>query len=61
MLKLNISFVHLQLRLFSRTSRKVAEKVDEKLVKVAIVGLPNAGKSTLINAIMNQRVSFEFY
>lgn len=43
--------------MFSKTSRKIAEATQEKLVKVAIIGLPNAGKSTLINTMMDQRVS----
>lgn len=30
---------------------------QEKLIRVAIVGVPNAGKSTLINALAEHRVS----
>lgn len=30
---------------------------NEKLLKVAIVGVPNAGKSTFINNLLNHRVS----
>lgn len=30
---------------------------NEKLIKVAIVGVPNAGKSTFINNLINHRVS----
>lgn len=30
---------------------------NEKLVKVAIIGSPNAGKSTFINKLLNHRVS----
>lgn len=33
-----------------------AGKSNEKLVKVAIVGVPNAGKSTFINNLLNHRV-----
>lgn len=29
----------------------------EKLIKIAIVGVPNAGKSTFINNLINHRVS----
>lgn len=59
---LRIGFINfwLQTRFYSRASRvsrKAVEEVQEKLVKVAIIGLPNTGKSTLINSILNQRVS----
>lgn len=30
---------------------------NEKLVKIAIIGAPNAGKSTFINNLLNHRVS----
>lgn len=30
---------------------------NEKLVKVAIIGVPNAGKSTFINNLIDHRVS----
>lgn len=30
---------------------------NEKLIKVAIIGVPNAGKSTLINHLIDHRVS----
>lgn len=42
---------------------KVSEKVEskrlqnEKLVKIAVIGTPNAGKSTFINNLLNHRVS----
>ncbi len=42
---------------------KVSEKIEpkpvqnEKLVKIAIIGTPNAGKSTFINNLLNHRVS----
>lgn len=32
-------------------------ELNEKLLRVAIVGSPNAGKSTLINALMDRKVS----
>ena len=51
------NFNLLHLRLYSRASRKVVEDVQEKVVKVAVIGLPNTGKSTLINTILDQRVS----
>lgn len=61
MLKVNLvnSLLSLQLKFYSssRVSRKVQDELQEKLIKVAIIGMPNAGKSTLINAIMDQRVS----
>lgn len=34
-------------------------KKNEKLVKVAVIGTPNAGKSTFINNLLNHRVSSE--
>lgn len=55
MFKFQMNF--LQFRLYSRASRKLIEEAQEKVVKVAIIGLPNTGKSTLINTILNQRVS----
>ncbi|KXJ83719.1 hypothetical protein RP20_CCG003353 [Aedes albopictus] len=46
------------------TSAKISENVsdkkepqsNEKLIKVAIIGVPNAGKSTLINHLIDHRV-----
>lgn len=32
---------------------------NEKLVKIAVIGTPNAGKSTFINNLLNHRVSAE--
>jgi ribosome biogenesis GTPase A len=53
--KFNFSF---QIRCYSSNiSRKTVEQRQEKVSKVAIIGMPNSGKSTLINAIMNHRVS----
>lgn len=59
MLRINFLKLSFQTRLYSssRTSRKVVEEAQEKVVKVAIIGLPNSGKSTLINTILDQRVS----
>lgn len=59
MLRIKIFNIFLQSRFYSssKASRKIAEDVQEKLVKVAVIGLPNTGKSTLINAIMDQRVN----
>lgn len=34
----------------------VRKQDEQKLVKVSIIGVPNAGKSTLINSLMDQRV-----
>lgn len=36
---------------------KVVSPPDPHLLKVAIVGVPNSGKSTLINKLMGWRVS----
>ncbi len=43
----------------SEVSCKEREKIDtnEKLVKVSIIGLPNSGKSTFINMLVQHRVS----
>lgn len=51
-------------RLFSANTAKgkVTDPPDkpnrdhEKLIKIAIVGVPNAGKSTFINNLINHRV-----
>ncbi|XP_065083125.1 GTPase Era, mitochondrial [Ochlerotatus camptorhynchus] len=44
----------------AKTSENVSDKKDpqsnEKLIKVAIIGVPNAGKSTLINHLIDHRV-----
>lgn len=63
MLKINLINILLQTRFYSasRASRKAVEEVQEKLIKVAIIGLPNSGKSTLINSILDQRVRFQKY
>lgn len=44
--------------LSTNVSSKLNESLQEKTVKVAVIGLPNSGKSTLINAIMEKRVKF---
>jgi 50S ribosome-binding GTPase len=58
MLRLNLSLINLHLRRFSssRPSRKTIEEAHEKSIKVAIIGMPNSGKSTFINTIMDLRV-----
>lgn len=33
---------------------------EEKLLKVAVIGLPNVGKSTLVNQLVKRRVSKSF-
>jgi ribosome biogenesis GTPase A len=37
---------------------KPTEKPQEKLIKLAIIGLPNVGKSTFINSIVEKRVIY---
>lgn len=39
------------------TSVNTVNKNNQKLNKIAIIGLPNAGKSTFINSLISHRVS----
>ena len=39
-------------------SNKPSDIQNTKILKVAMIGAPNAGKSTLINKIVQRRVSF---
>lgn len=42
-------------------SKNTAKPVEEKkLIKVAIIGAPNAGKSSFVNQLSNRRVSKHF-
>lgn len=41
----------------SEISCKEKTEVNEKLVKVSIIGVPNCGKSTFINTLAQHRVS----
>lgn len=41
----------------AQTSQKENLELNEKLVKVSIIGLPNSGKSTFINSMLQHRVS----
>lgn len=34
------------------------EILNTKLLRVAIIGMPNSGKSTLINSLMDRKVRF---
>lgn len=34
------------------------EEVETKILKLAVIGVPNAGKSTFINNLMGRKVSF---
>lgn len=55
--KNNLSFIGIIRCYSSRISRQVDEEHQEKVSKVAIIGMPNSGKSTLINSLMSHRVS----
>jgi predicted GTPase len=37
-----------------------AEREPQKTLKIAVIGLPNSGKSTLINQIIERRVRFDY-
>lgn len=41
-------------------SKSQSQNKNEKMIKVAIIGVPNAGKSTFINNLINHRVSSYF-
>ncbi|CRL08391.1 CLUMA_CG021264, isoform A [Clunio marinus] len=58
MIRVKLFNIFLQTRAYSasKASRKVSECPQEKIVKVSVIGMPNSGKSTFINAIMEQRV-----
>lgn len=40
-----------------KTDKIEQTKVDQKLIRVAVIGAPNAGKSSFINSLINHRVS----
>jgi ribosome biogenesis GTPase A len=40
----------------SKNDEHPSTNINEKLVKLAIIGIPNAGKSTFINNLINHRV-----
>lgn len=68
LLKLVRQSIHIQIRACSvlcETASKSQECVyqtntncDTRILKVAIIGLPNAGKSTLINNLLDRRVTY---
>lgn len=45
----------------SSNSKSQLQIKNEKLIKIAIIGVPNAGKSTFINNLINHRVSTKNY
>lgn len=60
--------IYIQIRncsVLCETALKPQERVyqtntscETRILKVAIIGLPNAGKSTLINNLMDRRVKY---
>lgn len=59
-LKINNTFIVRALYFSSQPNYETAKNVG-KVVNVAIIGAPNAGKSTLINKILDRKVSILKY
>lgn len=50
--------IFLNINFYSTQTEHVSKKKIAKVVNVAIIGAPNSGKSTLINNIVERKVSF---
>lgn len=45
-----------QIRFYSNPPKEKHKEINEKTLKVAVIGMPNVGKSTFINNLVNHRV-----